>query len=212
MAKRVFVVGAGASFDYGLPLGIGLKTKIAQALRVTVDNGRHGMQDHAIRRALELSLSRHGAAPDGFVSLLSRASEISRGMSFAPSIDNYVHAHSDVPLLVRVAKIGIAKAILEAEAGSRLNGCHQQEVGQSPGGWLEPFFHRLVEGVRFDDLPRRLKQIGLIVFNYDRCVEYFLMHAVQSFFKVSAFDARQALESLEIVLPKNGIMYLEWNL
>lgn len=102
----VFVVGAGAGYDYNMPLGSGLKEKIAAKLR---------SGDETMVNALYPVFS------DGprhyFKEYTNTKNFIAGNMELAESIDNFLHTHSANEKLVAIGKVAIAACILDAERG-----------------------------------------------------------------------------------------------
>ncbi|MEO8315622.1 MAG: hypothetical protein ABI645_12620, partial [Pseudomonadota bacterium] len=66
------------------------------------------------------------------------------------------------------------------------------------------------ENCHADQLGERLSKIVLVVFNYDRCIEHFLFHAIQNYYKISADKAALALKSLAIFHPYGSVGTLPW--
>jgi hypothetical protein len=52
-----------------------------------------------------------------------------------------------------------------------------------------------------NDLAERLKQIAVITFNYDRCFEHFLFHAIKTYYNLPDPDTADILSNLEIYHP-----------
>ena len=78
-------------------------------------------------------------------------------------------------------KLAIVRSILEAERSSLLyidatyeNTTLAYEALENT--WFNAFMQLLTENCRVDQLEERLASIGLVVFNYDRCIEHFLFH------------------------------------
>lgn len=205
VSKTVYVVGAGASSEYGLPLGSKLKKSIADALRRTGGLAPGGLADTLVAESLQLQYNSGGFGVHDFSVVIDTAAQISEAMAFSGSIDNYVHAHSNDRVLVAISKMAIAYCIMFAEHRSSLYSALAERNRDGVGGWLEIFFHRLSEGATFENFVDRLSRIGLIVFNYDRCVEYYLLKATQSHFRVSEQAAFEALQRLAIAHPYGHI-------
>jgi hypothetical protein len=175
--SNVIVVGAGASKEFGLPVGAELKSIISEKLDIRYDDwgSRVVMGDRAIADTLRKISSEEISLND-----YQRAGWIIRdNMDLAPSIDNYLDTHSGNEALVKVGKLAICSAILDAEkqsllAGSQndygnfsLNFSHIKET------WLGKLFTILVSGRNFEGFLEALKSIKFISFNYDRCIQNF---------------------------------------
>ena len=74
-----------------------------------------------------------------------------------------------------------------------------------------PVFRKFVTGDSHrDDIAKRFEQITLIVFNYDRCIEHYLLHSLITYHKLSSKDAAEILESLKIIHPYGTVGSLPW--
>ena len=113
----VFVVGAGASKEVGLPVGSELKDRIANALDIRYGNGYNQTKgDHLIHGAFKLLTSKQDT---GDINLYLEASQhIAEAMPQAQSIDDFIHAHQENPFITICGKLAIARCILHAESSS----------------------------------------------------------------------------------------------
>jgi hypothetical protein len=117
--KTTFVVGAGASKEFGLPIGAELALKISDKLNVLFDDwGREMVKGD---RDLFYNVTR-GAAQDGQnLNAWQQAAWLIRdGIILAHSIDDFLDAHQHDKRVVEYGKAAIAKCILEAESESTL--------------------------------------------------------------------------------------------
>jgi len=82
--STVFVIGAGASCEVGLPVGEELKGKISQLLNIQYDNFRTKMKsgDHTIQQAL--------CKTNNYHRLALAALRIKDALPLAISIDNFM--------------------------------------------------------------------------------------------------------------------------
>jgi hypothetical protein len=118
--------------------------------------------------------------------LMAAGRQISNGIHYYGSIDSYIHTHQDNELIKIVGKLGIIQTILEWEKKSKLfvdRTKHPPKFRDGAGAlnsWLRKFMVLLQEGVvakkNLDDL---FKNVMIINFNYDRCIEQFLYGALQ---------------------------------
>jgi hypothetical protein len=204
--KTVFVIGAGASSEVDLPVGLGLKGKIKNLLTFTGEN-IHGFPDDGDKAILRVfdQIDNGKQRP-----LLFAASEqISRAMTQAISIDNFIDARSDNESIVLCGKIAIVRAILQAEAESKLSG-EKINFELIEKTWFTKFFRLLFENCRPENLGERIKSIVLIVFNYDRCIEHFLYHALQNYYDLSPEQTISLLKDLQIFHPYGTVGKLLW--
>lgn len=201
----VLVVGAGASYELGLPLGSGLKAQIASLLDIRYDH-RRVSGDGVVDRAID-EISRASTSPvERFNEHLKACWRIRDAMPLAISIDNFIDAHRDNTLIEVCGKLAIVRSILAAERASMLYLDPASRKGtlnfrSFEATWLNPFFQLLTENCSTNDLPDRFSRVAIICFNYDRCIEYYLDHALQIYYGIRQEESREYLERLEIYHP-----------
>jgi hypothetical protein len=204
--RTVFVVGAGASKEVGLPIGEELKNEITQILNIETSNGSLTSGDSLMYEAMhQCGRSYEGLS---FAGLASASKRIRAAMPLAPSIDNYIDAHNADQTVERCGKLAIVRSILAAERRSTLMlqpGADFIEFSRLNDVWLVSLMKLLVENCRIDDLAARLSKITFIVFNYDRCIEHFLYRAIQTYYSVDANAASEIIKNLEIFHPYGSI-------
>jgi hypothetical protein len=76
--------------------------------------------------------------------------------------------------------------------------------------WHNSFMQLLTENCRLDDVADRFKKLVLVVFNYDRCIEHYLYHALQEFYGVPDSTAATLLKELTIYHPYGKVGELPW--
>lgn len=216
-SKTLFIVGAGASQEAGLPTGIKLTQAIAERLDIRYDpftdpySPKTG--DRAIAAALIDCAKKQSKDPNLF---LESAWKIRDAMPQAISIDNFVDAHSSNPGVVLCGKLGITQAILEAERNSELyfdersGPLHKFDHSKVPGTWYLPFFQLLTENIRKEDIGILFDNVAFITFNYDRCIEHYLYHALQNYYSISDQDAAKLIANLTILHPYGVVGRLPW--
>lgn len=206
--ETVFVIGAGASFEAGLPTGDGLKSEISKLLyskRTSSTSELHENVDRIIRGAIFEHASSTNALCDNYFLV---AKHISNALPLSISIDNLLDEHRDnkdeIPLC---GKLAIARAILEAERKSKLyinnsniyNKLNFSNIGDT---WYVVFFKLLTEKCEKNELKSRFKSITLIIFNYDRCVEHFIYNALlEKYYSMSKSEAAELVKSIRIYHP-----------
>lgn len=212
--KTTLVLGAGSSFELGLPTGDGLQDNIAQLLRTR--GSRVGVENEDIWKAILESTQADGLdwsqeAPN----YEKAAQKIVAGMPSAASIDNFLHTHRTDRHIVRLGKFTIAKAILDAEAKSHIKPrATIDRIGSTPPlnqqgykeSWYYPFIKMLTMGTSLDDPNKLLSNLNFIVFNYDRCLEAILSTAVKTYFGVSDHEAAEiVMKSTRIIHPYGSL-------
>lgn len=181
--NKVFVIGAGASQEFGLPVGSELKSHISRLCSTAPDH-LYGLKSTSREFSGILSqISTSMRDPTG-MSALRAAQLISKGLPQFPSIDNFIHFHQSNEAVVAVAKAAIAVALSVAERGSKIS--HNDEnlysminLELASGTWLQKLFTMLCEASSFDMFIERLKSITFISFNYDRCIQQYILWAAK---------------------------------
>lgn len=211
MSKRqVYILGAGASVDVRLPIGNELTTSIKKVLDFKYDGHTISRGDDLLRSALSSAQREHN-------DWLAASKLIVNGMPLAPSIDNFVDVHKNNPAISFCAKVAITRCILAAEARSSIyvdpsNTFNTIDFENNKSIWHTLFFRIITMYATVDDLATRLGEIAIVIFNYDRCFEHFLFHAVKTYYKISDSRAAEIISHLEIYhaygqvgeLPFNG--------
>lgn len=115
----VFVVGAGASKEVGLPVGSELKDRIANALDIRYKDGYNLTKgDRLILQAFRALAEQQKI---GNIDLYLEASRhIAGAMPQAHSIDEFIHAHQENPFITICGKLAIARCILDAKSSSSM--------------------------------------------------------------------------------------------
>src|SRR5262245_18188160 len=110
----VFIIGAGASSEIGLPVGSRLKADIANSLAFRFDWNKQLSDDPSLYQALKKRFREHHGE-------YSKAGhEFAKVVSSFVSIDEALHYYSDCPAIVQLGKLAIATNIIQAERSSLL--------------------------------------------------------------------------------------------
>lgn len=209
----VFVVGAGASYELGFPLGDDLKENISSSLNILFENGHHQSSgDIQIAEILRRIAAEQGSA--NWTHLLTKAWQIRDALPGALSIDNVLDAHNSDPDLVLCGKLAICKSILTAERSSKLFGereLHRSTIFQKiAGSYLIPLFQMFTENVPKEAVSDNLHSVSTISFNYDRSIERFLPEALSTYYGFELDEAASLAHSLEIIHPYGTVGDLEF--
>jgi len=214
--STVIVVGAGASKEAGLPTGQELKTQIVNLLDIKFDWREQKSGDVTICEALRLHVKKTEPDLNDINPHLRAARHICDAMPQAISIDNFIDAHSEDKKIELCGKLAIVRSILYAEKQSLLYfdsvtmNRSQPDFKKLEGTWYNLFFQLLTENCRKQDLLERAKRVVLIVFNYDRCIEHFIYHALQNYYKISPQEAGNIASAIKIYHPYGKVGALPW--
>jgi hypothetical protein len=176
----VLVLGAGAGFDIGMPLGSRLQEDINNYSRVANDEDAHGRQRLVDRKVMDAlrGLCR-GESTAKHIEAIKR---VHGGVYTRASIDDYLDRHRSNKIVNACGKLLIARAILESEGRSLLhfsrdNIFNTLNFDKIRGSWMIRFWQMLGRGMATEEISESLDHITFINFNYDRCLEHFLIQA-----------------------------------
>lgn len=215
--KTVFIIGAGASAEAKLPTGRILKDKIASLLDIKfTDMFKADLKSgdttvvHAIRQYLQENYGNQKAFDD----YIQAARHIHDALPQERSIDEFIDKQKENKRVALCGKLAIIKAILEAERGSPLSELENNSSNFSPfvNTWYNPFFRLLIDECRtFSDLRLRFESIVLIIFNYDRCIEYYLYHSLKNYYRfLSEAEVIELIKAIKIYHPYGMVGNLPW--
>lgn len=205
-SKTVFIVGAGASFEVGMPVGSSLRDLISTKLDIRFDDFRTqvGFGDMLIYDVLKKKF------PQNINHYLEACRHIRDAIFLAPSIDDFINTHAHDNAIAVCGKLAIARAILEAEKGSKLY--FKRESANDTINfkgitktWFMGFYQLLAQSVKKESLDDLFKNVTIITFNYDRCIEHFLSHAIAMHYSISIEESRRLMESLVIYHPYGSV-------
>ena len=201
----VFVLGAGASYEVGLPVGAQLKDQIAKLVNIKFSDVGSG--EHTGDAWVMEAFRAHARAESLNVNELLHAGwHISDAMPQAISIDNFLDARRGEKLIELAGKLGIVQGILHAERNSKIfidprSQSNRIKFTNVTNTWFNKFFQLVTENCRFEDVVERLKSVSIISFNYDRCLAHFLLHSLQNYYGVSTQEAEEVLRDFEVLYP-----------
>lgn len=212
--KTLIIIGAGAGFEIEMPMGADLSKTIAQKTEIKhQDNGeelRSG--DPQIANVIRQLTAARGI---DYNKWRAEACAISEGIQHSRSIDAYLNTHKDNEAIQIAGKLAIAQSILEAEDKCHLqreNG-HWRDVVKVPASWFPELFYIMQDGVgSSDDISKIFTNVNFITFNYDRCLEQYLFHAIRDLYRTSEAKTSEIMEALEIHRPYGQVGLLDWQL
>lgn len=206
----VFVVGAGASAEFGLPVGWKLLEQIRDSSRFQFQGSR---ASEGNRKIAQTVYGRYNLDSYQYRKAFEALEDIHLGVETAGSIDEYINRYSDNSLIAEMGKIQIAYAILLAEARSTMmlpEGIEPMNWHPLENTWIAPFTRALFDGVRAKDVESIGNNISIICFNYDRCIEHYLEHALQRAYRdVDHAMARQIVSNINIIHPYGSLGSLD---
>ena len=193
-SETVFVIGAGASKEVGLPIG----SELASIIRARMDI--EGTGDKELLNEIRSPRFATGAGGDAYGQAAARMRD---GIILANSIDDFLDQNNDDKCINLYGKAAIVKYIIEAErlssmfyrAGTSIN------FEQISSTWYVSFFKKLTRGISHKKLDDVFHGLTLISFNYDRCLEHFLFNALVRLYDVDAKKAADICNNAKIFHP-----------
>ncbi|MCJ2023381.1 hypothetical protein [Methylobacterium sp. J-067] len=217
MRPTVFVIGAGASYEAGFPVGYTLAKNISELFNSNLITNQPGLMAveeisqtihaYAIQERIRKGVIQTNAVNTDDFRLYREAARILKvGIHLSNSIDDFLHLHSDNSELQALGKLSIAYAIQNAEKRSYL----RTDFG---GRWLpdnflqmaSTFYTKMFKLITRGVLKRQISDIfrncTIISFNYDRSLEFFFLHALMALYNINENEASEIMKTLAIFHP-----------
>jgi hypothetical protein len=207
--KTVLILGAGASSEIQLPLGPALKARIAALMEVSQDDwGRPKYSRDNSHIFYEIE--RLAEFKENKWAILTATRQLSAGVAFASSIDNFLEIRKDNPHITLLAKAALVHLILEGERESLLatesvDGAPRLKTGAIDGTWYQEFTQLLFEKVGIGGIEDAFKQLAIVDFNYDRCFEHVIFHALVGLYGLPLDKAREFMKGLRLYHPYGAV-------
>lgn len=200
--NTVFIVGAGASKELGLPVGSELSSLISAMCDIKLD--QWGRPENPGARMLLDSMNRQSEGDRSKVDGWRLAMhQIRNALPFKDSIDAVIDQYHSKPEIAEIGKFLIAKLIIDAEAKSKLapdrDGRSNPDLSRADNTWLRSFSRMLFEGLRKEKLDEIGENVSVICFNYDRCIERYLSHAVAQTYGLGIEEAVEVAARVRII-------------
>lgn len=173
--KTVFVLGAGASDEFDMPLGVDLKKTIANKLNFEwfdINGPSNPLADKLLSEAIHKANGSVSAKMTG---------QFFEAINTYNTIDEFLASDPDNKDFQLCGKLAIVKSILDAEADSRLavkesyNGNREVDYNfledNKNGTFLGSLVRQLRSEIKKGDFDKLFQNVSFINFNYDRCLE-----------------------------------------
>jgi hypothetical protein len=198
----VFIIGAGASAEFGMPLGGDLKAAIDGRVKFTGAAPSEALSKQIIKSVGGLKTMR----------LAELGHLLSRAIPRFGSMDEVLHFLSHDDEIVYLGKIAIAHEILVAERRSHLfNAIHGLSTWeQCDISWAGRFFDLALSGTKLAEIEAVFRNVTVIDFNYDRVLPQYLHSTLVRSFALSPDWASKCLAELTILHPYGSVGPLDW--
>lgn len=203
--QTVFILGAGFSYELGMPLGGKLKVEIrAEALR---------MAGGAARRESDVTLD--GAFGERGEARKNALRTIAAALDYHSSIDGLVEHFASSPDIALAARHLIADRILfhesklewsrsaTGELGKTLRPMPQLHLVNHAG--MKALFDLIVAGTSREDVEAAFEKVGFVNFNYDRTLEVYFYLALIERSDMDPARAARIVRSAKIWRPYGSV-------
>lgn len=204
--RTLLILGAGASKEAKLPTGDELKTKISNVLQVRGNKDFYrtkSVSNEVISEALKYA-SQDAADPMAAMRhYVGAAEHISGAIPLIRSIDEFLNSHNESKETELVGKLAIVHEILDAERHSLMfqpNYAVKLDFSKLTGTWYNRMA-ALLFNCSLSQLPAKLDALTVIIFNYDRCFEHFMLNAIKDFYRIPEPEAAKLVRSIKIYHP-----------
>ena len=176
-----------------MPLGAALKEKIAGVLP-----HQNGGDDFV----------RHVLFVDGDLNVNSRAClAIRTSLPKASSIDSLIEHRGHDDAFKYCAKVGIVAAIMLSEHRSGLHRPRGSPLGtiSAEECTYAAIFRMIVGNSSVRELPEAIRRVGIVNFNYDRCLEHYFHDWLIGYSGLDSSEAWNLVDQLVVVRPYGWI-------
>jgi hypothetical protein len=171
-----FVIGAGASVDFGFPIGAELANEIRRSLDTEFSESAGNQECGPLRLALNTLGFKDGHQ--------DAARQLRAGMGMGESIDQFLFRRRTSPMVRDLGLMAVAQVILDCERRSILSQFDLNNFERSlsalratSNSWPVILLDQLIETRGPEEINEELfSQISFVIFNYDRCVEQIMFH------------------------------------
>jgi hypothetical protein len=193
--QTLFILGAGASDEYGFPQGTALVKNIQYLMSLTYD----GLQMQGAGRPLILQAAKERGIDAN--ALIEAASRMRLGLAHFKSIDDFLHQRQGDNDVIDLGKRAIAEIILNCEQESplaKVSARHSLGDAGLGDSWLSKFIKMLIAGRRLADRESIFQNVEFITFNYDRSLQEFLIWAIYEAWSVPVEEALSIVAKVPI--------------
>lgn len=208
----VLILGAGAGVDLNMLVGEQLSAEIAEKLDIRFDLNRLKSGHPEVAASLNHYANERKV---DFNEFRQAGVLIKQGVHYSRSIDSFINSHKHNDKLAICAKLGIIHTIFAYERSSavyrkqRRDGFRDEAKARS--SWLSDLFNILIRDVYVEEnLDKVFTNLTIINFNYDRCIEQFLFHALGDWSQKSEGVIAEIVSKLRIYHPYGVVGEMPW--
>jgi hypothetical protein len=202
----VLVLGAGANYEVGLPLG----TELMRAVEATLTFGDHrSLATESADQFFYLLRDKFGKESNDYLQAAKRLVQV---MNLFPSMDEALHYVRGDERCVAVGKAAIVSSIIGAEAKSKLKfdgKLGRPDLTRVDDTWVAEFLSMAVSGLTQEEMPTVFKKVTIINFNYDRSLEHYLFWALQDKALIPQKQVKNIIDRMHSIRPY-GTVGIHW--
>lgn len=188
--NTTFILGAGASADFGFPTGGELINNLTDILYFRGNLSLRAEGD-------EYLLHYFRKKRDHTNRYLQASHAIRDALPHNLSIDNFLKDRND-DLFDEIAKLAVTRIIKEAEKILFTN--FKDEFK-----WIRDLITIIKDGYSKEDVKKIFEKVKIITFNYDRSFEFLLSHAVANAYTITIKEALEIVHTINIVHPYGSL-------
>jgi len=194
-------------------MGADLLKRITRLLDIKFEHFRQSSGDELLLEAIKFCMQEVREFPKTNEHLKA-GRQLIISAAQAISIDNVIDALED-PKIELVGKLGIVRSILLAEEGSsnfKVNDHRKDliDLGRFSETWYSSLTKLLTENVRKSEVDGIFKNLEIINFNYDRCLEHYLPISLSAYYGLDVSAIREIMPTLKIHRPYGVAGRLPW--
>jgi hypothetical protein len=188
----VFIIGAGASAEFGMPVG----SKLMQNINALISG--ETFFGHITNQLGPIRSNRYREV----------RGELLRAIAKFKSMDTLLHYHGEDHELVELGKLAIAHEILQAERRSALRSVVDGEVTNLhvvEASWANIFLEMAVDGSQSSGIGDIFANVTIVDFNYDRVLPQYLRWALEKYFGLEYGFAASVVRHLRFLHPYGSL-------
>lgn len=202
--KKIFILGAGANYDFGFPSGMELMQEIYSSWEQLNDDAIYHYVSIMEKLKIRLPYNRNHFVEQKIKRLSDRLY-----FSGADSIDDFLSQCKDDED-VQFGKLTILEVIFEKEQKAKEFG--DGTLFKWEGNWLRVLFGEEFRFENIEKLKNKLDtdQFCFVIFNYDRCVEHFLYTAIQNYYGLNDEETKNIINKMSFYHVYGRLAPLDW--
>ena len=214
--ETVFIVGAGASAEFGLPVGSELIKQIVAGLSYEIEFDKVISKNYRLFDAIKSSSNNCGFLDyKKYNSFLSSVKHMVSALPESISIDNFIYQQENI-YTTELGKMAIVQSILDSEGRSSLaykrglDGGLKIDFSKSRESWLAAICKLLSQDTTISNIDCFFDGVKIICFNYDRCIEHYFYNWIKNNYNIHDDVVVRVMKKLQIIHVYGSVGGMEW--